>query len=1631
MRATLFTVIIALFSLPLLGQTPETLAKKYLEDTKEEYNLSEEDLSDWTITDEYVGRNSGVHHIYLRQRYQGIEIFSADAAVHILPNGTLLTMNNQFFADLESRIASIATPGLSAKEAVRAAAVGMNYPVVGELNTLKRIGGAAREVVFEGGEISDEDIPMKLVYQPDEEGKLFLAWDMSIYEPNHQNWWHMRVDATTGEILDKVNWVVSCDFGHAEEESTTHSCEESCTNHDRTDVVKSSSFSTAAVMNNSYRVFPEPVESPIHGSRALITDPANTTASPYGWHDTNGAAGAEFTYTRGNNVWAQEDRNGNNGIGYSPDGGANLIFDFPLDLTQAPSFNEDNNITNLFYWNNLIHDVLYIYGLDEAAGNFQENNYGRGGLGSDHVWGDAQDGGGTNNANFGTPPDGSNPRMQMFLWTAANPDRDGDLDNGIIVHEYGHGISNRLTGGGSNTSCLGNAEQMGEGWSDWYGLMFTIESGDAGSDSRGIGNYATNRPANGSGIRAFPYTTNMAVNPDTYDRIKTTSSVHRTGSVWCAMIWEVTWALIDQYGFDPDIYYGTGGNNVAMQLITEGMALQPCRPGFVDGRDAILAADVALYDGANQCEIWNAFAKRGLGFSATQGSTSSRTDGNEAFDLPPSIPGTCSSAPDFMVGINPIRGSLCAGSTSEFTVSVLSANGFNTPVTLAASNLPGAATATFTPATVTPPGTAIVQISNTAGISAGTYTIDVTGTGNAIMQTGSVVVTVDPVLSPPNLLLPADGSTEISVLQNFDWSGVTNAAGYDIEIATDMAFNTIVETGSNLSTSSYTSQRLAANTTHYWRVRTRNNCGGGSWSSVRSFTIQACGGIFLDSGGANNDHGDLENFTWVICPDVPGEIVKVDFTAFDLEEHPNGGCYDYLEVFNGDDINAPSFGQFCDAGLSNAPGGGSIDGGTNPTGCLTFVFFSDQFVNEDGWEANVSCVSCIAPTVNSAQITNASCLWSEDGSMLITAGFSNPIEYLLIQGSSTSISSTGQFNNLGVGTYGIQVREIGNAGCISSVTNFTVNADDLDNTIIYVDQDASGLNNGTSWANAYPDLQDGLNAATDCNQVWVKAATYVPTHENPFTSAFGPRDRSFAFNDFIGVFGGFDGTENNRADRKSALNITTLNGNFNSSEPISDNSWHTVWVEGTGGMIDGFSITRGNADDANSPHNKGGGIYINGSNNPASPMIKNCFIRSNNADEGAGVYHAGNTGGGSSSPTYVNTLFSGNIAASNGGAIFSDGTGGGSSNPVIINGTFIGNEAVSGQGGALYNDNADAEISNSIFWENIGTSKSIHNNNGSNPLVNNSLLEEASCPAGATCNTETQNLFAQDPLFKDANGTDNVFGTDDDNVQLMAGSPALEAGVWDDSPTADFRGRSRAQGHAIDLGIFESPSVQVSVRAMLQGAYDSASGLMRTDLAAGSLIPTTEPFTALGFVQVDGGGGETSSQAVFTDEDIVDWVFVELRDANDFNVIIATRSALLKSNGLVVDMDGVSPLAFFDKTAGNFHVAIRHRNHLGAVSASSLGLSNNVVNFNLITTNANALGGNLSLIDLGGGIFGLPAGDLDYNGQVQNVDQNDMVPLIGTAGYSTGDLDLNGQIQNAELQVLLIPNTGRGVQYNY
>ncbi len=655
-------LFLCLFSISMISQNRSHDVTQYLQKSIEDSKLRVSDAS-FVITDEYTSSISEITHIYFRQTLDGVEIFGTESDIHLTPNGKIVLAHNRFIGNANERIVGTSTPSLSVISAVQSVANQLGYTLTKNLTVSNKESTLNSRFLVSDGGISLSPIPVKLLFQRLEDDTLQLVWQLSIQEITQQHWWNVRVDANSGEIISKNDYMVTCDFNHSHDENET------ALDYNKNLVDIPNHYNAESIAcTECYEVIALPLESPLYGTRTIENTPAYLPASPFGWHDTNGAAGAEYTTTRGNNVNAYED--GDN-PGYQPDGGATLDFSgFPFSAiyTNTNQY-EDAAITNLFYWNNVTHDILHTYGFNEAGGNFQVNNYGNGGNGNDSVNAEAQDGSGSCNANFGTPPDGSSPTMQMYTCS----DRDGDFDNLVIVHEYAHGISNRLTGGPNNTSCLFNEEQMGEGWSDFYGVILTIQPGDIGTDGRGVGTFLFGQGAGGSGIRSYPYSTDMTIDPQTYDYIKTEVVPHGVGSVWATMLWEMTWALIDAHGFDANIYNFTGdenqdaGNIMALALVTEAMKLQPCNPGFVDGRDAILAADLAIYNGANECIIWDAFAKRGLGISADQGSSSSRSDGTEAFDTPSGI--AAFTAPSDVCENEPIMTGLGGGTPSGGTYS--------------------------------------------------------------------------------------------------------------------------------------------------------------------------------------------------------------------------------------------------------------------------------------------------------------------------------------------------------------------------------------------------------------------------------------------------------------------------------------------------------------------------------------------------------------------------------------------------------------------------------------------------------------------------------------------------------------------------------------------------------------------------------------------------------------------------------------------------------------------------------------------------------------------------------------------------------------------------------------------------
>ncbi|WP_134395833.1 T9SS-dependent M36 family metallopeptidase [Flavobacterium psychrophilum] len=797
------TTLLLFFLTSALGfsQAPIEKIQTYMNENRSKLALTNQDLSDLVIVNTFSSEATKINNYHVKQRYKGVEIYSSDSNFWI-KNGEVIKGGEDFIQNIASKTNS-ATPSISVIDGFSKALAQLNESPINGVQILKTNDSKNNLNKFKltNGRLTEDPINAQLVYFSANATTLKLAWSYEFYCQDGDHLWNVKIDALNGKLLDKQDLVISCHFGTKNHAITN---ENNNTNNFTRFFLKENTKSLVANPGTTnYRVIKWNWESPNHAARTLETNPESTAlASPNGWHNastTIGTSTTTFNYTKGNNVFAYTDANNDNpttpttyttaSSGTYP----NLTFDFPYAGNSVDATTYTNAATtNLFYQNNIMHDVWYQYGFNEANGNFQTANFGRGGNGNDAVNAEAQDSSardnaptrltparpaGTakfNNANFSSPRDGSKPRMQMYLWDSQKPNNllintgtlagknypaadngftnghvnlpvapatltnnlvlyvgsilgtphacdtarnsaelagkiavirrggctferkvksaqnagaigviivntednstmygddatitipaisisqadgeelinamssgninvsiskpevfvntDGDFDNGIIAHEYTHGISSRLSG-----NCLAGSEQMGEGWSDWAWLMMQIKPGDTRNDAKGIGTFAENQPTNGGGIRKYKYSTDMTVNPHTYndsnaqwsntgdsgtppntDKIDT----HQLGSIWCAILWDLAWNYIDKYGYDPNIYNGTGGNNMIMQLVLDGIKLTGCKPTFVSGRDSLIAADEATTGGQNYCMIWKTFARRGVGVNASAG----------------------------------------------------------------------------------------------------------------------------------------------------------------------------------------------------------------------------------------------------------------------------------------------------------------------------------------------------------------------------------------------------------------------------------------------------------------------------------------------------------------------------------------------------------------------------------------------------------------------------------------------------------------------------------------------------------------------------------------------------------------------------------------------------------------------------------------------------------------------------------------------------------------------------------------------------------------------------------------------------------------------------------------------------
>jgi Zn-dependent metalloprotease len=550
---------------------PDNIARNFLKGHASLFALTSANVNGLKLTRD--DNDEGTSFLDYTQTVGGFKVFEGDVRVAVNRSGEVLSIREGFLVGGQS---VNTRPTLSESEGIARAFEYARRSVTAAFAETRARSSKAEAAAFSNPVAPTlEDVLSELnVVRVGEAAR--LAWHVYA-DVGPDEWYELLVDAHTGELLLRHNLYIF------EAQGTVYH------------------------------------EDPDAGGRTLTSFIGDTTINTAaGWMGTS-------TVTTGNNVEAYLDTNADN----APDAnnGTNLSnghasapdqnFTFPFSTTVDPRTQQAAVVTNLFYYNNVMHDFSYGLGFTETARNFQTNNFGRGGTGNDSVRAEAQDGSGTNNANFATPPDGQRPRMQQFLFTAPNPDRDSSVDSDVVFHEYGHGISNRLIGNGSTALSGTQSGAMGEGWSDYWAT--TINNDGV------MGEYVTQNPTRG--VRRAAYTVPANAVHDSYaDVCAGGCEVHNDGEVWAATLWDLRTQL---------------GATITDRIVLNGMKFTPTRPSFLNARDGILQADQNLNAGANRCAIWTVFARHGMGVSAVGNDGTTHT---AATNVPTDCGGTCTFA---------------------------------------------------------------------------------------------------------------------------------------------------------------------------------------------------------------------------------------------------------------------------------------------------------------------------------------------------------------------------------------------------------------------------------------------------------------------------------------------------------------------------------------------------------------------------------------------------------------------------------------------------------------------------------------------------------------------------------------------------------------------------------------------------------------------------------------------------------------------------------------------------------------------------------------------------------------------------------------------------------------------------
>ena len=641
----------ALMTAPSSAKRAEIL-RNFAKENNNLVGLSSDQIDNLRVTADYTNPNGELSFARLEQFVGDIPVFRAEIRAGFNKQNAMFRVVNNLAsgADYNAVSANFGDP----LAAIEKSAGYINYQLKDSDRVFNAAASTDLKAVFGQG---DWATTAEKMYFPIEGGVLRPSWRVLNWQKGDA--YYVIVDAETGTMLYREN------ITHSQSQAATYN-------------VYANTNSLLKVMPNPAPLAAPGLLDPTLGTQGTLQPRTNVTVignegvysfNSLGWI-TDGANGVNG-HTDGNNTEAGVDRNAPNGVD-APVQGTSRTFNFTYTVPAGPNNSggddpltpayQNGAATNLFFVTNRYHDETYLLGFNEQARNFQNDNFGRGGAQADRISAEAQDntsGGSScpvapcfNNANFSTPADGGRGRMQMYLWNGPTPDRDGDFDAEIIVHELTHGLFGRLHNGTGGTQ----AGQMNEGNSDFFAHVMLSLDNDPINIVSTTGSYATLllRGAGFTsnyyyGIRRFPKAVfaftggpnNRPHNPLTFKDIDpaqmnltdgafapaftgSATAVHDGGEIWSSMMWEVRAKLVQRLG-------GPAGNKKVLQLAMDGMKVSPSNPTMIQERNAIIQAAQANGNGADVADIWAGFAVRGMGFSASATTANAVVEG---YDLP-------------------------------------------------------------------------------------------------------------------------------------------------------------------------------------------------------------------------------------------------------------------------------------------------------------------------------------------------------------------------------------------------------------------------------------------------------------------------------------------------------------------------------------------------------------------------------------------------------------------------------------------------------------------------------------------------------------------------------------------------------------------------------------------------------------------------------------------------------------------------------------------------------------------------------------------------------------------------------------------------------------------------------------